>query len=210
MSAWPGFWTHVPEPDRLALREVIAQLLKTGVIVGESGRDLQLFRLAREYEREIAEYLAVLSLELYPDSNQPILQARPIPGECALTAKFTKDETLVILTLWRLDDETRMESITEKVLVTANDLDTRLRLYFEKIEPPSPSHLDRILIRLRQRKLIQYRKNDDRFGDSDIEILPTLARTIPFENAEAWQQYANLFHEPAANPETAAGPPLTA
>lgn len=113
----------------------------------------------------------------------------------------------MILTLWRMDDETRMESITDKVIVTANDLHTRLRLYFEKIEPPAPTHLDRILVHLRQRKMIQYRKNDDRFGDSDIEILPTLSRTIPFENAEAWQQYASLFQESAPTAEKSAVPP---
>ena len=207
-ASWPAFWEHIPEADRSALREVIAQLLKTGVVLGNSGRDLQLFRLAQDYQKEIADYLSVLSLELFLDASEPIFQARPIPGECALTAKFSKDETLVILTLWRMDDETRMESITNKVIVTANDLHTRLRLYFEKIEPPTPTHLDRILVRLRQRKLIQYRKNDDRFGDSDIEILPTLSRTIPFENAEAWQQYANLFHEPAASAEKATAPPI--
>jgi hypothetical protein len=206
-ASWPTFWEHIPEADRSALREVIAQLLKTGVVLGNSGRDLQLFRLAQDYQREIAEYLSVLSLELFLDPSEPIFQARPIPGECALTAKFSKDETLVILTLWRMDDETRMESITDKVIVTANDLHTRLRLYFEKIEPPAPTHLDRILVRLRQRKLIQYRKNEDRFGDSDIEILPTLSRTIPFENAEAWQQYANLFQEPATSAEKTTAPP---
>jgi hypothetical protein len=206
-ASWPSFWEHIPEADRSALREVIAQLLKTGVVLGNSGRDLQLFRLAQDYQKEIADYLSVLSLELFLDPSEPIFQARPIPGECALTAKFSKDETLVILTLWRMDDETRMESITDKVIVTANDLHTRLRLYFEKIEPPTPTHLDRILVRLRQRKLIQYRKNEDRFGDSDIEILPTLSRTIPFENAEAWQQYANIFHEPAANTEPLTAPP---
>jgi len=203
-AAWPTFWEHIPESDRAALREVVAQLLKTGVILGESGRDLQLYRLAQDYQKEIAEYLSVLSLELFPDPTHPILQARPIPGECALTAKFSKDETLVVLTLWRMDDETRMENITDKVFVTANDLHTRLRLYFEKVEPPAPTHLDRILVRLRQRKLVHYRKNEDRLGDSEIEILPTLARTIPFENAEAWQQYANLFHEPATNAEATA------
>lgn len=198
---WPVFWSHIPETDRSALKEVVAQLLKTGVIFGDAGRDKQLFRLAQDYQNEIAEYFSVLSLELYPDPDQPILQARPIPGECSITAKFTKDETLVVLTLWRMDDDARMERATEKVLVTTNDLDTRLRLYFEKIEPPSTSQMDRILIRLRQRKLIQYRKNEDRFGDSDIEILPTLSRAIPFEHAEAWKQYADLFNQEGAGAE---------
>src|SRR5579871_4491486 len=98
-ASWPTFWEHIPETDRAALREVIAQLLKTGVVLGNSGRDLQLFRLAQDYQKEVTEYLSVLSLELFLDPTEPIFQARPIPGECALTAKFSKDETLVILTL---------------------------------------------------------------------------------------------------------------
>ena len=84
------FWT---------LREILTELLATGVLLGESGRERELFLTARKYEPQLADYLAPLSLNLVPDPDRPLLQARPIPGECGLTARFTKDETLVVLTL---------------------------------------------------------------------------------------------------------------
>ena len=39
---WPRFWSDVPESDRAPLREVLAELLGRGVLLGDegSGRDL--------------------------------------------------------------------------------------------------------------------------------------------------------------------------
>src|SRR6266511_2750847 len=202
---WPSFWAQVPDDDRPALREILTELLATGVLFGESGRERELFLTARQYQREIVEYLAPLNLDLVPDPDRPILQARPIPGECGLTARFTKDETLVVLTLWRLYDDARMELPAETVLVTANDLYARLKLYFERIEPPAETHLERILAKLRAKRFIRFQKNEERFGESRLEILPTLARAIPFERGEEWAQAAALFQQGApANGDNAA------
>ena len=173
---WPSFWTDIPEVDRPALREILTELLATGVLFGENGRERELFLTARQYTRQLADYLAPLSLELVPDPDRPILQARPIPGECGLTARFTKDETLVVLTLWRLYDDARMEGPAETVVISANDLYARLKLYFEHIEPPAETHLERILAKLRSKRLIRFQKNEERFGESRLEILPTLSR----------------------------------
>jgi Domain of unknown function (DUF4194) len=192
---WPSFWTDIPEVDRPALREILTELLATGVLFGENGRERELFLTARQYTRQLADYLAPLSLELVPDPDRPILQARPIPGECGLTARFTKDETLVVLTLWRLYDDARMEGPAETVVISANDLYARLKLYFEHIEPPAETHLERILAKLRSKRLIRFQKNEERFGESRLEILPTLSRAIPFERAEEWTQAAALFQQ---------------
>lgn len=192
---WPSFWTGIPEVDRPALREILTELLATGVLFGENGRERELFLTARQYTRQLADYLAPLSLELVPDPDRPILQARPIPGECGLTARFTKDETLVVLTLWRLYDDARMEGPAETVVISANDLYARLKLYFEHIEPPAETHLERILAKLRSKRLIRFQKNEERFGESRLEILPTLSRAIPFERAEEWTQAAALFQQ---------------
>lgn len=192
---WPSFWTDIPEVDRPALREILTELLATGVLFGENGRERELFLTARQYTRQLTDYLAPLSLELVPDPDRPILQARPIPGECGLTARFTKDETLVVLTLWRLYDDARMEGPAETVVISANDLYARLKLYFEHIEPPAETHLERILAKLRSKRLIRFQKNEERFGESRLEILPTLSRAIPFERAEEWTQAAALFQQ---------------
>ena len=151
--AWPNFWAHIPDADRPAVREILTDLLATGVLFGDAGRERELFLTARQYQPELAEYLSLLNLVLVPDPDRPILQARPVPGECGLTARFTKDETLVVLTLWRLYDDARMEHPAEIVVVTADDLYARLKLYFEHIEPPATTHLERILNKLRARRL---------------------------------------------------------
>jgi hypothetical protein len=200
---WPSFWNHVREDDRPALREVLAELLSTGILLGDEGRARELYLTARDYQRELAEYLAPLNLDLVADPDKPILQARPVPGECGLTARFTKDETLLVLTLWRVYYDARLEHPVETVVITANEVFAKLKLYFEHIEPPTDSHLERLLARLRSRRLIRFRADQDspRFGESLVEILPTLQRVIPFESPEAWQQQAGLYAAPRAEAE---------
>lgn len=192
---WPPFWAHIPDADRPALREVLTDLLATGVLFGDAGRERELYHTARKYDQELADYLSLLSLTLFPDPDRPILQVRPIPGECGLIARFTKDETLVVLTLWRIYDDAIMERATNIVTLSADDLFAKLKLYFEHIEPPKPTHLERILGKLRSRRLIRFQINDEKFGESRLEILPTLARAIPFERPEEWAQSVALFHQ---------------
>lgn len=200
---WTSFWNHIRKDDRSALREVLAELLSTGILFGDEGRARELYLTARDYQREVAEYLAPLNLDLVADPDKPILQARPVPGECGLTARFTKDETLVMLTLWRIYYDARLERPVETVLVTANEVFSKLKLYFEHIDPPKDSHLERLLGRLRSRRLIRFRAHEDaqRFGESPVEILPTLQRVIPFESAQAWQQQADLYAAPRTEAE---------
>lgn len=205
MNIWPKFWEHIPEKDRTSIRSIVAELLSTGVLFGDMGRERELFLVAREYQTELSDYLAVAGLELFVDPDRPIFQARPIPSECGLMASFTKDETLVALTLWRIYDEMRMEQTSEAIVITANDLDARLKLYFENVVPPADSHLERMLIKFRQRRFIRFQRDEEKLGESRIEILPTLARAIPFDSTEDWAEHAGLFQKnpatPAATPE---------
>jgi len=201
---WPSFWEHIPEDDRPALSEILTELLATGVLLGRDGRGRTLYLTARDYEKEIAEYLAPLHLDLRTDPEAQLLQARPVPGDCGLTARFNKAETLVLLTLWRIYDDVRMTQVTELVSTTAQTLFEKLKLFFENIEPPTESQLDRILRRFRRLRLIGLPPASEtgRFGDWPIEILPTLARVIPFENAEAWEQQASLYREGKSSTES--------
>lgn len=194
---WPSFWQHIPDGDRPALSDILTELLAHGALLGDNGRDRELYLLAREYQREIAEYLAPLHLELVPDPDRPILQLRPVPGDCGLMARFNKAETLLVLTLWRIYHDARMETVTETVVITANDLWQRLRLYFETIAAPTEAQLRDMLGRLRNRRLIRVQWHDEaaRFGDSQVEILPTLPRVIPFEDTAAWEQQAGGFRQ---------------
>ena len=196
MLPWPEFWNHVPEADRQPLRECIADLVRTGAILGDEGSGRELFLLARDsYFSELSAWFGVLNIELVIDSERPILQARPVPGECDLVATFSKEETLVALSLWRIWDETMIDKPAAALVITANDLWLKLRLFFDKIEPPTESNLDRILAKLRRKRLIRYQREEDtnRFGESLIEVLPTLPRAIPFNDLEAWEAQASLY-----------------
>lgn len=204
MLSWPSFWNHIPETDRPLLRDCVAELLKSGSIIGDQGAMRELYLLARDqYLRELTEYFSVLNIEIVADTEHPIIQARPIPGECALVSTFTKDETLLVLSLWRIYDEARSERPASAVVITANELWQKLRVFFDKIEPPTETHLDKMLGKLRRKRLIRYQRHEDttRFGDSLIEILPTLIRAIPFENLDTWKAQADLYTAtPAESP----------
>lgn len=207
---WPTFanWNRIREEDRSAVSEVLTELLAHGALLGDTGRDRELYLLASEYQPELAEYLAPLHLELYADPDKPILYARPVPADCGLMARFNKAETLIVLTLWRFYHDARMEVVAETIVISANDLWQRLKLYFETITPPTEAQLRDILGKLRGRRLVRIQWPEDSafFGESQIEILPTLARVIPFEDAAAWEQQATLYRQPkaeAANEESA-------
>ena len=198
---WPSFWQHIPADDRSALSDILTELLAHGALLGDTGRDRELYLLAREYQMEITEYLAPLHLELVPDPDRPILQLRPVPGDCGLMARFNKAETLLVLTLWRIYHDARMETVTETVVVAVNDIWQKLRLYFERVEPPKETLLREMLGRLKDRRLIRLNWHEDaeHFGESQIEILPTLPRVIPFEDAAAWEQQAGLYRQPVTD-----------
>jgi len=205
---WPTFstWSRIREEDRAALSDILTELLAHGALLGDAGRDRELFLLAREYERELAEYLAPLHLELVADPDRPLFQLRPVAGDCGLVERFNKAETLLILTLWRMYHDTRMESPVATVVVTTNDIWQRLRLYFESFELPKEAQMREILGKLRHRRLVRllWHEDPERFGESQVEILPTLPRVIPFENAAAWEQQAELYQQPPEGDPAAA------
>lgn len=204
---WPTFetWNRIREEDRPAVSDIFTELLAHGALIGTSGRDRELYLLAREYQREIGDYLAPLHLQLELDPDRPIFQLRPVPGDCGLTVRFNKAETLLVLTLWRMYHDARMEQTAETVVVIANEIWQRLKLYFESVEPPTPAQLRELLGKLRGRRLVRLQWHEDpaRFGESQVEILPTLARVIPFENAAAWEQQVALYQQPGEDTEPA-------
>lgn len=218
---WPSFWQHVPTDDRPAISDILTELLAHGALIGESGRSRELYLLAREYQRELGEYLAPLNLEAIADPDRPILQLRPVPGDCGLVARFNKAETLLVLTLWRMYHDARMEAVTETVVVTANEVAHRIELYFRPPDAPTDgsrearagtgptqAQLREMLLRLRNRRLVQlqWHEDADRFGESQVEILPTLSRVIPFENLAAWEDQAAPYRQPQAPADAPATP----
>jgi len=201
---WPRFWADVPVTDRAPLREILADLLGRGTLLGDDGAGRDLFLLARDHYREhLADYLAPLGLELIVDEDFYLLQARPRPETCMLLGQFTKDETLLLLVLWRAWDDHRTSRTTDSVVLTVDELWNRFRETFENIEPPEKTHLDQLLARLKRHRLIRTFKPDGsvQLGETRIEILPSLPRVIPFDSIEAWLARVSLY-DPAGDAET--------
>lgn len=189
---WPSFWSDVPNNERGSIRDILAELLGRGVLLGDSGSGRELFLLARDHHADrIADYLAPLGLELIVDDEGMLLQARPRTEACQLLGNFTKDETLVLLTLWRIWDEAQTASSSAAVLIKLDDLWDKLRVFFDRIDPPEKSQLENSLLRLKRHRLVRTQRPD---GSTDlvVEILPSLARVIPFDNLDQWQERVDL------------------
>ena len=200
---WPSFWADVPSDERAPLRDILAELLGRGVLLGDTGSGRELFLLARDHHRfRLEDYLAPLGLEFLVDDEAMLLQARPRAESCQLLGSFSKDETLILLTLWRVWDEAQTSGAHAAVLLRLDDLWDKLRVYFDRIEPPEKSQIEAALTRLKRHRLVRTQKPDqmERAGETLIEILPTLARTIPFESIEQWQERANLASPLPAEP----------
>jgi hypothetical protein len=199
-NQWPSFWSDVPEEDRAGIREILAELLGHGTLLGDGGSGSDLFLLARDhYQKHLSDYLAPLGLELVVDDDFCLLQARPIPETCHLLSQFSKDETLLLLVMWRAWDDHRSNEISSAVVLTVDDLWTRFRNIFDKIDPPEKTHLDSLLARLKRHRLIRTHKPEGagNLGETLIEILPSLPRVIPFDSLESCLTRAALY-EPSA------------
>jgi hypothetical protein len=193
---WPQYWEHIPQSDRDAVTDLLTRLLAHGALIGDEGRERQLYLLARtELEAEIESYFAPLGLSVFYDPDAPIIQLRPVESACGLSGRFNKAETLVLLTLWRRYHDIRMETVTPAVLMTVRDLWDTLKVYFEEIQPPNESQLKIILNKLKQHRLIRMQRASDVaiFEEMTLEILPTLQRVIPFEDSTAWQAQCDLY-----------------
>lgn len=192
---WPSFWSDVPEEDRAPLRDVLAELLGRGVILGHEGSGRELYLLVRDhYQPHIGDYLAPLGLELIVDDEASLLQARPRTEACQLLSTFTRDETLVLLALWRHWDDAQISSTSAATILTVDELWQKLRVFFDRIDTPEKSQIESILAKLRRHRLVRTQKPEGMTqpGDMQIEILSSLARVIPFEDLEAWLQRAEL------------------
>lgn len=152
--------------------------------------------MARDhYRAHIEDYLAPLALELIVDDDSSILQARPRTESCMLLGRFDKDETLVLLTLWRLYDDEISTGSQDAVIVSVDQLWAALKVHFDKITTPEKTQIESCLARLRRHRLIRTLKPEGMIlaGEMQIEILPSLARVIPFDDIAAWQERVEAF-----------------
>jgi hypothetical protein len=208
---WPSFWADVPTEERAPMRDILAELLGRGVLLGDTGSGRELFLLARDHHRfHLEDYLAPLGLELIIDDEALLLQARPRAEACQLLGNFTKDETLILLTLWRVWDEAQTSGANAAILLRLDDLWEKLRVFFDRIEPPEKSQIEAALTRLKRHRLVRTQRpeNAESPGDLLIEILPSLSRAIPFDTIEQWQERVDLA-SPQPNEPAAPAAPVT-
>jgi hypothetical protein len=168
-------------------------------LLGDEGSGRELYMLARDhYRTHVEDYLAPLALELIVDDENSLLQARPRTESCLLLGRFDKDETLVLLALWRLYDDEISTGSQEAVIVTVDQLWAALKVYFDKVATPEKSQIESCLVRLRRHRLVRTLKPEGmtQAGEMQIEILPSLSRVIPFDDIAAWQARVETFQPP--------------
>ena len=205
MMDWPPYLNHVPEKDRQLFKESVAALLSSGSILRSDAQDA--YDLARSaYFQEIEAFLSVLDIDLIPDDDSALLQARPKEA-CLLTARFSKAETLIVLSLWRIYYEAALDGQADEVIITIDDLHRKLKeVYFPDVQPPAFTQCEAALKSLQRLNLVRYKRDDRNPDASEVQVLRTIRRIIPFASLEEWNKQATLFsaQEPASNGEATA------
>ena len=135
------FFSDPPVPEPMPLSPDCWYLLEHGF-----GGPSYAFRCAPEH--------VPLALELIVDEERSLLQARPRTESCLLLGRFDKDETLVLLALWRLYDDETSTGSQEAVIVTVDQLWAALKVYFDKISTPEKSQIEACLARIRRHRRI--------------------------------------------------------
>lgn len=189
LKNWPSFWADVPEEDRAPMREAIADLIGRGVILGDTASGKDLFLLIRDhYQRHVEEYLSVLGMNLVVDDDFCLLQAQPRSEDCALLSQFSKDETLLLLVLWRAWDDDRSNNVHQTVILSVDELWQKFRNTFDRIDPPEKTHLESMLGKLKRHRLVRTSRPEGstQLGEMVVEILPSLPRVIPFDSLESY------------------------
>ncbi len=193
--------------DRARLREAMEELLSRGSILGLDQGMSGLYAWCRvnpDLLRDVAD-LSGLDVQLEHESR--LVQA--IPKNAALTMRLPKDATLVLLALW-YEYDTQLRDGASQVFLSVMQLNQLLK---EKLLPdvkalPSPTRMREILQLARRFNLIQFVREEP-LERSQIEVLQTLKRVIPFNGMEEWTKTAQLHRTDAEdNEEPTPGVPV--
>lgn len=181
---------RLPEADREKLGETLRRLVANGAILGTESGQSELYHWAHLNRDWVEEMAALLDLKLFWDHELRFVQAVPQTG--AFTMRLKLDATLVLLTLWyEFDTAVRDRGEAPPIRISVAQLNDSLRTKFEPLRKslPSPTRLADIL-RFAQRKSLLHFAAAAQTVDSQIEILPTLKRVIPFQDIADWTSHA--------------------
>ena len=202
LSAIPS----LPEADLRAFKDALAELLDRGSILGFESRTRELYHLAAgQLLDSLKSALFLHEMDLINDDERLLLLARPLDS-CPLLRRFDQTETLFVLALWKTYDEHRQAGRAGAVILTLDDFFTKLKSWFPEAmkKPVSNSTYDRALRALQRRNLVRYEANEQAYGRSEFQVLPTVLYVVPFPSLEAWASQAEKFQ--AAASETEAEP----
>lgn len=188
------------EPDRVRMGEALQALLARGSILGLEPGQSELYTWCRQNLEWLREVAALSGLQVMNEHENRLIQA--VPLKPALTLRLRQDATIVMLALWyECDTQIREQGATE-VFLTVEQLNQLLqeKLLPDLKEPPSRGRLLEILRQAQRFNLIRFDPATP-FEQSNIEVLPTLKRIIPFQNFADWTRTAELHKRPNAEAE---------
>jgi hypothetical protein len=198
-----GLLARLSPNDRERLGEALRRLLANGSILGLEPAQTELYHWCYQNRDWVNELSGLLDLKLHWEHQDRTVQA--VPQSAAFLLRLKLDATLVLLTLWyEFDTAVRDRGETPPVRLSAQQLNDSLSAKFEPLRKhlPSPTRLREILS-LAQRKNLLHFTPDVALERSQIEILPTLKRVIPFQNIDEWNKNADRYL--ASVKETPAG-----
>jgi Domain of unknown function (DUF4194) len=188
-----GLLARLSAHDRERLGETLRRLLANGSILGLEPSQTDLYHWSYQNRDRVEELAALLDLKLHWEHQDRMVQAVPQTSQFLLRLKL--DATLVLLTLWyEFDTAVRDRGETPPVRISAEQLNDSLASKFEPLRKhlPSPTRLREILSQAQRKNLVRFTP-DVALERSEIEILPTLKRVIPFQNIEEWNKNAERY-----------------
>jgi hypothetical protein len=184
---------RVSEHDRERIGEALRRLLAHGSILGLEPAQNDLYHWCYQNREWMDELAALLDLKLYWEHQERTVQA--VPQSAAFVLKLKLDATLVLLTLWyEFDTAIRDRGEIPPVRLSIKQLKDALNAKFQPLKKhiPSDTRLGEILSLAQRKNLLRFDSKPD-FNESDIDVLTTLKRIIPFQNIEEWNQNAERY-----------------
>lgn len=185
--------------DRARLREAMEELLSRGSILGLDQGMSGLYAWCRANLDLLREMADLSGLDVQLEHESRLVQA--IPKNAALTMRLPKDATLVLLALW-YEYDTQLRDGASQVFLSVMQLNQLLK---EKLLPdvkalPSPTRMREILQLARRFNLIHFEREEP-LERSQIEVLQTLKKVIPFNGIEEWTKTAQSHRTDAEDIE---------
>lgn len=192
-----GLLAQLSDVDRRHLSEAMQTLLAHGAILGLEQGQGELYAWGRQNFEWLREMMRLAGFQVFNEHESRLIQASP--QVASLTLRLRQDATIVLLALWyEFDTQVRDQGAT-LVSLTVKQLNQLLRekLLPDLKEPPSRARLLEILRQAQRFNLVRLQLNEP-FEASEIEILSTLKRVIPFQDLEDWTRTADPHKNPGA------------